>query len=82
MCDVIVLSSGKNFGSNPFLKNCSVNVWFVMSGLVNTKNDTEKIRLLTGLHGVGVKAATFILSVCYPSLWEMSQMRVFFIPRT
>ncbi|WP_040392244.1 hypothetical protein [Cellvibrio sp. BR] len=69
MCDVVALSYGKNVESNRFFKNCSTNVWFVISSMVNTKNDRDRIELLTGLHGVGVKVATLILSVFYPSQW-------------
>lgn len=69
MCDVVALSYGIHVEANRFNKNCSVDVWSVMSNVVNTKNDNERIRLLTGLYGVGVKTATYILSVIYPSRW-------------
>ncbi len=69
MCDVVALSYGKNFESKLFYKNCSVKVWLVMSGVSKAKGDHEKLALLTELHGVGVKTATYILSVIYPSRW-------------
>lgn len=69
MCDVVALNYGKNVESNSFIKNCSIKVWLVMSVVVCSKDDSEKLSLLTGLHGVGVKTATFILSVFYPSQW-------------
>ncbi|OZY84521.1 hypothetical protein CBP51_15105 [Cellvibrio mixtus] len=69
MCDVVALSFGIHVEANRFYKNCSVDVWSVMSNVVNTKNENERIRLLTGLYGVGVKTATYILSVIYPSSW-------------
>lgn len=69
MCDVVALSYGKNIEVNPFFKNCTVNVWLVMDGVLNAKSDHERLALLTTLHGVGVKTATFILSVFYPAYW-------------
>lgn len=69
LCEVVALSYGKNIEVNPFFKNCTVNVWLVMGGVVNAKSDHEKLTLLTTLHGVGVKTATFILSVFYPAKW-------------
>lgn len=69
MCDVVALSCAKNVEINRFHKNCSVDIWSVMSKVVNTKKNSEKIQLLTGLDGVGIKIATLILSVSYPSRW-------------
>lgn len=69
MCDVVALSCAKNVEINRFHKNCSVDIWSVMSKVVNTKKNSEKIQLLTGLDGVGIKIATLILSVFYPSRW-------------
>lgn len=69
LCEVVALSNGGNFESKLFYKNCTVKVWFVMSGVSNAKADPERLALLTGLHGIGVKAATFILSVFYPAQW-------------
>lgn len=69
LCEVIAFSCGKNVESKLFYRNCTVKIWFVMSVVVNTKNDSKKLTILTGLEGVGVKAATFILSVFYPSKW-------------
>ena len=69
LCDVVALNYGKNFESKLFYKNCSIKVWLVMSGVSNAKNDHERLALLTGLHGIGVKVATFILSVFYPAQW-------------
>lgn len=69
MCDVVAFSYGKNIEVNPFFKNCAVYVWFVMSGVAKANSDREKLTLLTTLHGVGVKTATFILSVFYPTQW-------------
>lgn len=69
MCGVVALSYGKNVEKNSFFKNCSVKVWLVMSVVFNATSDHEKLTLLTTLHGVGVKTATFILSLFYPTQW-------------